>query len=51
MIALSGLPGPPDYKYDTPEAQYRVEQEPWVFEMLRHQTAEHSGSDFAPAPL
>jgi uncharacterized protein len=40
MIALSGLPGPPDYKYDTPEAQYRVEQEPWVFEMLRHQTAD-----------
>jgi uncharacterized protein len=38
MIALSGLPGPPDYNYDTPEARYRVEQEPWIFEMLRHQT-------------
>ena len=38
MIALSGLPGPPDYNYDTPEAQYRIEQEPWIFDMLRHQT-------------
>jgi uncharacterized protein len=38
MIALSGLPGRPDYDYNTPEARYRVEQEPWVFEMLRHHT-------------
>lgn len=38
MIASSGLPGPPDFDPETPEAKYRVEQEPWIFEMLRHQT-------------
>jgi putative CocE/NonD family hydrolase len=37
MIATMGLPASPDYNPDTPEAQYRVEQEPWIFEMLRHQ--------------
>lgn len=37
MIATMGLPGPPDYDPEGPEARYRVEHEPWVFEMLRHQ--------------
>jgi uncharacterized protein len=38
MIASMGLPAPPDFNTDTAEAKYRVEQEPWIFEMLRHQT-------------
>jgi predicted acyl esterase len=50
MIALSGLPGPPDYNYDTPEARYRVEQEPWVFDMLRHQTADAFWQRFSLRP-
>ena len=50
MIALSGLPGPPDYNYDTPEAQYRVEQEPWIFDMLRHQTNDAFWQRFSLRP-
>ena len=38
MIALEGLPSPPDLKTGTADSKYRVEHEPWVFEMLRHQS-------------
>ena len=50
MIALSGLPGPPDYNCDTPETQYRVEQEPWIFDMLRHQTNDAFWQRFSLRP-
>ena len=50
MIALSGLPGPPDYNHNTPEAQYRVEQEPWVLDMLRHQTNDAFWQRFSLRP-
>lgn len=38
MIASMGLPAAPDFDTETAEARFRVEQEPWIFEMLRHQT-------------
>ena len=38
MIASMGLPAAPDFQTDTDEARFRVEHEPWIFEMLRHQT-------------
>src|SRR5882762_465102 len=50
MIALSGLPGPPDYNCDTPETLYRVEQEPWIFDMLRHQTNDAFWQRFSLRP-
>ncbi len=37
MISNMGLPAWPDYDPDTEEARYRVEHQPWVFDMLRHQ--------------
>ncbi len=38
MIATMGLPAPPDLNTTSSEARYRVEHEPWLFDMLRHQT-------------
>lgn len=38
MIASMGLPAAPDFNTDTEEARSRIEDEPWIFEMLRHQT-------------
>ena len=37
MIASMGVPAWPDYDPDTEEARYRVEHEPWIFGMMRHQ--------------
>ena len=37
MIAGMGLPAAPDNDTETEEARYRVEHEPWIFEMLRQQ--------------
>ena len=37
MIASMGRPAFPDYDTDTAEARFRVEQEPWIFGMLREQ--------------
>jgi uncharacterized protein len=38
MIAIEALPAPPQLETETADAKYRVEHEPWIFEMLRHQT-------------
>ena len=40
MIASMGIPAWPDYDPDSEEARYRVEHEPWIFDMLRHQRNE-----------
>ncbi len=37
MIAANGVPAWPDYDTDTEWARFRVENEPWIFDMLRHQ--------------
>lgn len=38
MIASMGLPAAPDFNTASSEARSRIEDEPWIFEMLRHQT-------------
>ena len=37
MIAPNGLPGYPDYDVDSPAAQERFENEPWILQWLREQ--------------
>ena len=37
MIASMGIPAWPTYDPDSEEARYRVEHEPWIFDMLRYQ--------------
>ena len=37
MIASMGVPAWPGYDPGSEEARYRVEHEPWIFDMLRHQ--------------
>ena len=38
MIASMGPPASPAFDVDTVEAHQRIDQEPWIFDMLRHQT-------------